>query len=135
MYAVTLRALPTLKGCLSPDYTHTMHFFSCLEYSYTTRKENDWKHLFCRDTFYKEKSFDETETLKTYSHCFTSPKQAELLHVGPYFLSTRKRQQQLLKSRGYFYEFCPGLSFVFSPCAFHLKEMVAIWFDSFTLNS
>lgn len=68
------------------------------------------------------------EILKTYIHCYASLKLAEALHVGPYFLSKENTTSTLEIYRLLLHEFCPGFSFVLSPCAFHLKEMIAIWF-------
>lgn len=105
-----------------------MHFFSCPDYSYTTENENGWKHLFYRDAIHKEKCFDEMEILKTYIYGYASLRLAEVLHVGPHFLSKEKTTSTLEIHRLLLHEFCPGFSFVFSPCAFHLKKMIAIWF-------
>lgn len=126
LYAIILKALPTLKGCLTPDYTHTMHFLSC---SYTTENENGWKILFYRDTIYKAKCFDEMETTEDIQLLLYQSPAIRGPSCQSLFSQYQEKPTSALEiQRLLLHEFRPGLSFVFSPCAFHLKEMIAIWF-------
>lgn len=87
-----------------------------------------------------KKCFDEMETLKNYIHCSARLKQANLkLRKNSsssqyWFIFSQCQEKATLTfeiQRLRLHKFCPGLSsFVFSPCAVHLKKMIAIWFWS-----
>lgn len=120
------RLFPALNVLLTPIHAHTMHFFSCPDYGYTVEKDNAWKHLFYGGTIYKEKCFDEVETLKKDIRCSARVKKADFKlsknssspSCWSIFFQYQQRTALTLEiQRLRLHKFCPVLFFcVFTMC-------------------